>query len=158
MTTVSASNMLPSDETADYCYTMEVAVPLERIVAALTDDAEIVQWWTAVTASERTGDVIRLAMGGQWLAFIVERRADDEVTWTVTSCEMAPDWVGTEPTFTIRAGRGGASELTFRHVGLVPSLECFDMCRAGWGHFLPSLRQYLETGEGLPNEPRLVSA
>jgi len=153
MTTASAPSA-PADEMADYRYTMEVAVPLERIIAAVTDDAEIGQWWTAVTASEHTGDEIRLAMGGHWLSFTVTRRAANEVSWTVTTCEMAPDWVGTEPTFTIRSGPDGTNEITFRHIGLVPALECYDMCRAGWGHFMPSLLQYLQTGEGLPNEPR----
>jgi len=158
MSPVSSSSTVPADELADYRYTMEVAVPIERIIAAVTDDAEIVRWWTAVSASERNGDEIRLVMGDQSLTVTLERPAEGEVIWTVRSCEMAPDWVGTEPTFTIRPNDAGNNELTFRHVGLVPSLECFDMCRAGWGHFMPSLRQYLETGEGLPNEPRLVSA
>ncbi|MDQ2874979.1 MAG: hypothetical protein M3Y33_09385 [Actinomycetota bacterium] len=38
----------------------------------------------------------------------------------------------------------------FRHEGLSPQLECYDMCRAGWDQYLPSLRDYLETGTGTP--------
>jgi len=158
MTTPTTSSTVAADETADCCYTMEVAAPIARIIEAVTDETEIMRWWTAVSASERNGDEIRLVMGDQSLIVTVERPAEGEVTWTVTTCEMAPDWVGTEPTFTIRPNDDGTNELTFRHIGLVPSLECFDMCRAGWGHFMPSLHQYLETGEGLPNEPRRVSA
>jgi hypothetical protein len=30
------------------------------------------------------------------------------------------------------------------------ALECYDMCRAGWDQYLPSLRDYLETGNGHP--------
>jgi len=48
--------------------------------------------------------------------------------------------------------------IAFRHVGLRPALECFDQCRAGWNHFMPSLVQFLETGVGRPNEPRDASA
>ena len=158
MTSASPAPNPATAEAADYTYTMTVNVPPGRIIEAVTDETAIPQWWTAVGASERRGNEVRLEMGGQWLAFTVERPAEDEVTWTVTTCEMAPDWVGTRPSFSIRRGKDGNDELEFRHIGLVPSLECFDMCRAGWGHFMPSLHRYLETGEGLPNEPRLVTA
>ena len=143
---------------ASYSYTMRVEVPASRIVAAVTDAAEIMRWWTSVSGSERHGKDVRLKMGEQYLGFTVEQSSADEVTWTVTTCEMAPDWVGTVPSFSIRPNNDGTCDLEFRHVGLVPSLECYDMCRAGWGHFMPSLHQFLETGQGLPNEPRLQTA
>ncbi len=146
----------PSDN-ADYHYTMHIDVPASQIIEAITDETKIMGWWTAVSAAQRNGDQVRLEMGDQYLALTVEQPADGEVTWTVTTCEMAPDWVGTIPSFSIRAHGDDSCELEFRHLGLVPSLECYDMCRAGWGHFMPSLHQYLQTGQGLPNEPRLVT-
>jgi hypothetical protein len=68
------------------------------------------------------------------------------------------DWVGTKPTFSVRQNETGTRAVEFRHIGLRPALECFDQCRAGWGHFMPSLQQFLETGKGRPNEPRDPSA
>jgi hypothetical protein len=54
-------------------------------------------------------------------------------------------------------GQDGAGEpgtegcdLLFRHAGLSPQLECYDMCRAGWDQYLPSLRDYIDTGTGNP--------
>ncbi|HVA43523.1 MAG TPA: SRPBCC domain-containing protein [Acidimicrobiales bacterium] len=159
MTTPSAASSPIGVGPADYRYAMQLEVPVARIIGAVTDEIEIQAWWTSVSATERHGDQLRLAMGDQSLVFTVAHNPEDDVvTWSVTTCEMAPDWVGTKPTFSIRPDQDGNSELEFRHVGLVPSLECYDMCRAGWGHFMPSLRQYLETGQGLPNQPRLVSA
>jgi hypothetical protein len=32
----------------------------------------------------------------------------------------------------------------------VPALECYDLCRNGWNHFLASLQQLVETGRGTP--------
>jgi hypothetical protein len=58
----------------------------------------------------------------------------------------------------VRPTDDGGAALQFRHIGLRPALECFDQCRAGWGHFMPSLAQFLDTGEGRPNQPRDVSA
>ena len=58
----------------------------------------------------------------------------------------------------MRQNDDGTYAVEFRHIGLRPALECFDQCRAGWGHFMPSLHQFLETGDGRPNEPRDRSA
>jgi hypothetical protein len=33
---------------------------------------------------------------------------------------------------------------------LTPKLECFVDCKNGWDHFLPSLRQFVDTGVGNP--------
>ena len=47
-----------------------------------------------------------------------------------------------------------ASMLYFRHQGLTPELECFDMCHEGWTHYLDSLVSYVETGQGQPQPAR----
>lgn len=44
------------------------------------------------------------------------------------------------------------SKVIFTHQGLVPELECFDVCQTGWDYFLGSLKDYLETGKGNPFE------
>jgi hypothetical protein len=145
----------------DYTYEMQVHTPLPQIIEALTDDVVISHWWTAVTRSERRGEQARLFMGGDAPAVVVTIEhvpGTGEVTWTVTDCPVMADWVGTKPSFSVRPSADGTSSIAFRHVGLRPALECFDQCRAGWNHFMPSLHQFLETGEGRPNEPRDASA
>jgi hypothetical protein len=42
------------------------------------------------------------------------------------------------------------TELTFRHEGLRPSLDCYDSCSLGWDQYLRSLRSLAETGKGMP--------
>jgi hypothetical protein len=44
----------------------------------------------------------------------------------------------------------GRMRAAVRHEGLSPQLEFCDICRAGWDQYLPSLRDYLETGTGTP--------
>jgi uncharacterized protein YndB with AHSA1/START domain len=158
MTTRSPSVTAAS---GDYTYEMQVHVPPAQIIEALTDDTVISRWWTAVTRSERHGDDVQLFMGGDTpaMVFTVEHTpATSEVTWTVTDCAVMADWVGTKPSFAVQPSDDGTFSIAFRHVGLNPALECFDQCRAGWNHFMPSLHQFLETGEGRPNEPRDASA
>jgi hypothetical protein len=161
MTTRSAS--APHDTTAagDYTYGMQVHVPVAQVIEAVTDDTEIGRWWTAVTRSERHGDEVQLFMGGDGPAVVItveHAPGTSEVTWLVTDCPVMADWVGTRPTFAVRPNADGTCAIAFRHVGLRPTLECFDQCRAGWNHFMPSLHQFLETGVGRPNAPRDRSA
>jgi uncharacterized protein YndB with AHSA1/START domain len=161
MTTRSTS--APQDTTAadDYTYGMQVHVPVPQVIEAVTDDTVIGRWWTAVTRSERHGDEVQLFMGGDGPAVVVtvdHVPGTNEVTWLVTDCPVMADWVGTRPSFSVRPNADGTCAIEFRHVGLGPALECFDQCRAGWNHFMPSLHQFLETGVGRPNEPRDPSA
>ena len=44
----------------------------------------------------------------------------------------------------------GRTLLHFEHLGLVPDLQCWDVCNQGWNYFLPSLKQFAETGRGTP--------
>jgi uncharacterized protein YndB with AHSA1/START domain len=145
----------------DYTYDMRVQVPLPQVIEALTDDTVISRWWTAVSGSERDGAEVRLFIGdgAPFVFFTVAHAAGtNEVTWTVTDCAVMADWVGTQPSFSVQQDDDGTCTIEFRHVGLTPALECFDQCRAGWNHFMPSLHQFLETGAGRPNEPRDTSA
>ena len=100
-------------------------------------------------------------MGGEGPAVVItvaHATETGDVTWTVTDCPVMADWVGTKPSFSVRRNDDETCTIEFRHVGLSPALECFDQCRAGWNHFMPSLHQFLETGVGRPNEPREGSA
>ena len=160
MTTPSPSAPPVAAASDDYTYAMQVDVPRQQILSALTDDALIRRWWTAATRSERHGDDVRLFMGGDapLVDFTIEHAPGTGiVTWAVTAC-VVEDWVGTTPSFSVRPNSDETSIIEFRHVGLGPALPCFDQCRAGWNHFMPSLHQFLETGEGRPNEPRDPSA
>ena len=157
MTTRSAPAPSPATASDDYTYEMQVSAPLPQIIEALADGAGICAWWTAATRSERHDDEVRLFMGSgaPFVSFTVEHApATNEVVWTVTDCAVMADWIGTQPSFSVQQNDDGTRTIAFRHIGLRPALECFDQCRAGWNHFMPSLHQFLETGAGRPNEPR----
>jgi hypothetical protein len=147
--------------TDDYTYEMKVPAPLPQVIEAITDGTVISRWWTVVTRSERHDNEVRLFMADDApvVSFTVEHApGTSTVTWSVTDCAVIADWVGTKPSFLVEQNHDGTCTIEFRHVGLSPALECFDQCRAGWNHFMPSLNQFLETGEGRPNEPRDPSA
>ncbi|WP_434444574.1 SRPBCC family protein [Lentzea sp. E54] len=78
------------------------------------------------------------------------------VVWQVTDSDLSfvsepAEWTGSEIVFDIVPAGDGA-ELRFTHVGLVPDVECFDACSAGWSHYVNgSLRSLITTGQGLPD-------
>lgn len=63
------------------------------------------------------------------------------------------EWDGTDIVFEI-VRRGDQTEVTFTHVGLVPTFECYNDCSGAWGFYITdSLRKLITTGKGEPNEP-----
>lgn len=129
-----------------------VAAPLSDVLAALTTLDGLAGWWTLdVTGSPEQGGELTFRFSGPATVMRVEHvDPSGLVVWTCTASENVPDWAGTSVWFDLRPRPGGGTVLAFRHVGLTPELECFDMCLRGWDFHLPSLAAFAETGEGTP--------
>jgi uncharacterized protein YndB with AHSA1/START domain len=139
--------------TDDFRSTKTFAGAPDAVFSALTDIDALTGWWTPAAGDADTGDTLRFLMGDQEVVMRVEE-ADcaSRVRWSVLVCEPAPDWNGTSIIFDLEPV-GAGTELRFQHLGLNPSLECFENCQAGWTHFLASLVDYVDRGAGNPNPP-----
>ena len=79
-----------------------------------------------------------------------------KVVWHVTDSQInfvadTHEWDGTDIVFEI-ARKGDETEIRFTHVGLVPSIECYDGCSGAWGFYVnESLRDLIANGKGQPN-------
>lgn len=61
------------------------------------------------------------------------------------------EWVDTHIIFEINE-KDGKTQLVFKHDGLVPDYECYDVCVNGWSHYIQeSLYNLITTGKGQPN-------
>jgi uncharacterized protein YndB with AHSA1/START domain len=136
----------------DYQKTIRVQARPAALFDALTTASGLSAWWTEAAGSGATAGELKFFMTAPdpLLVHVDEATRPTSVRWTVTECSFEPDWVGTQPAFTITPVEEGASELEFRHHGLTNELECIDMCTRGWDHYMASLREYLETGHGNP--------
>jgi len=107
---------------------------------------------TPATGSGETGGELRFVMNAPepLVIHVDEATRPMSVHWSVTDCPFLPDWVGTRPTFSITPVDAATSELHFHHQGLSDELECIDMCTRSWNHYMRSLRDYLEGGQGSP--------
>jgi uncharacterized protein YndB with AHSA1/START domain len=132
---------------------VEFAQPAEAVFEALTTLRGLAGWWSPAAGSGvGTGDVLRLDHNGKG-TLVLEVDAVEQprfVGWRVRSYTLNEEWAGTGITFQIGPRAKGGAALAFRHDGLVPELECYERCSRGWEYFLPSLRDYVETGTGRP--------
>ena len=121
--------------------------PPEAVFKALTSAEAISRWWAPCTQTPDGG--LRILFGDAAVVIdVTAAQASRHVRWSVTVSEPLPDWVGTHIDFTLSPGRDGGTVLGFCHEGLTDQLECFDMCRAGWAQYLPSLVDYVDRDGG----------
>ena len=79
-----------------------------------------------------------------------------KVVWHVSDAELTffkdkTEWIGTDMVFEI-ARKGGKTELTFTHVGLVPTFQCYGDCSGAWGELVgTNLRNLITTGQNQPD-------
>jgi hypothetical protein len=137
---------------------VEFSQPPQAVFEALTTVRGLAGWWSpAVGGGAAAGDVLRLDHQGE-ATLVLDVEAVEQpgfVGWCVRSYTLNPEWAGTKIAFRIGSGSDGGAALAFRHDGLVPELECYDRCSRGWDYFLPSLRDYVETGVGRPFSKRV---
>lgn len=87
---------------------------------------------------------------------IVEFVPGEKVVWLVEENHFdftkdKTEWTGTKISFEI-AKKDGKTQLTFTHVGLVPTYECYKICSNAWGNYINgSLKDLIEKGKGEPN-------
>lgn len=87
---------------------------------------------------------------------VTEFEPGKRLVWHVTEgtlnfLQNKKEWVGTNIIFDI-AVVDGKTQLTFTHIGVKPSCECYDACSDGWHKFIDgNLKQFILTKQAQPN-------
>ena len=143
-------------KTEDFNCRITANVRAEQAMQAIS---HVQLWWAKDFAgsAEKAGDVFKVKFGETFVDFkITEFVRDARIVWTVTDCYLPwqndkTEWTGTNVIFEI-ATNGGESTINFTHQGLVPEVECYEMCIKGWtGYVTGSLLNLLTTGVGQPS-------
>ena len=121
-------------------------------------------WWGNVNNSTMTkiGDEFSIFFEEEteWRFKATALNKFDEVRWKRIYAKhsfsdlkgIKEEWLNSEIVFNFKKLNTDTIEIFFEHKGLTPELNCYEICNAGWTHFIStSLKQYLETGKGLPN-------
>lgn len=141
----------------NYSTEIKISATPEAVFRALT--SQIDQWWTeSSNKAGQIGDklVVRFEKTTCWQMIVTEASNNQLLVWQVLEAHHDLDniaekdeWKGTTIRWEISATNVG-SKLMLIHQGLVPELQCYDICQSGWDYFLGSLKRFLETGKGHP--------
>jgi hypothetical protein len=138
---------------ADIRHTIRTTATEDEVVRALLDPAHVKHWWSR-EAHMDDGCLVVSWSGHGWEVALETAWTPDRhtVTWRCLRSNMQDTdaWEGTTITFELHPEPAGGTRIEFVHTGYRDS-PCYDACVAGWAFFLgTSLRQYLETGQGVP--------
>ena len=87
---------------------------------------------------------------------IIELVPNKKIVWSVLDnyfkfTKDKSEWKSTKIIFDI-AKKDNKTEMRFTHEGLVPTYECYEICRDAWtGYIQKSLRNMITWGIGQPN-------
>ncbi len=134
-----------------------VAATAKQAYSALTSSID--KWWsTSAVQALETGQqfIVSFEENTSWELVVKSLSNNSNIVWQVISAHHnistlinKDEWLGTEICWVIEEGDLG-SKISLVHQGLIEKLSCYDICITGWEYYLESLRQYLETGKGLP--------
>lgn len=155
--------------TENYQLTLALKAEPMTVYRAITEESQVRLWWTPTcTMTRAVGGLCRFEFAKSYKVMMIETLTPGKaITWRCTEAFIdAPtvltkpnEWAGTRVKFRLAPIGDNFCELDFQHSGLTKMLQCWDLCEAGWNHFLgASLKSYIETGKGLPWSPSSPAA
>jgi plastocyanin len=114
-------------------------------------------WWAKnfKGSAKKLNDKFSVHFGDTFVDFkISELIPGKRVVWKVTDCNLhwikaKKEWNNTQVVFEI-SSENNKTKIDFTHQGLVPGVECYNDCEAGWnGHVTKSLVNFINEGKGI---------
>jgi uncharacterized protein YndB with AHSA1/START domain len=140
----------------DFATSVTIGRPSAEVFAAIRDARS---WWndsidgpTADAGDEFGFEIPGLHRTRMRVTDVVPNQ---RIAWLVVDnffafVEDQSEWIGDRIVFDV-ASEGDRTKVTFTQHGLVPELECYDVCSNAWVFFVQdSLRQLAEHGKGKP--------
>ena len=145
-------------ENQDYHATIMVSQAANEVFTAINS---VPKWWTEKLegSSGKLNDVFTVDFGDTNFVThkLIEVIPGKKIVWLVTDCYLSwftdkTEWKNTKMVFEI-AATGNQTQIDFTHIGLLPDLECFDICRKGWDQYVKdSLFKLITEGKGQPQK------
>ncbi len=142
-------------ENKNYHRTIMVNASVEDTMKKIS---QINLWWRKDFSgrAEKLKDTFTVPFGEpSFVDFIIsEFLPNEKVVWKVTDCYLhwfqdKKEWNNTEVVFEL-SEENSKTKIDFTHVGLVPEIECYDVCEKGWNGHINTLMEFINEGKGLP--------
>lgn len=147
-------------EKQNYMATIEVSQSANEAFKSIN---KVTEWWMENLEgnSEKLNDIFTVDFGDKNFVThkLIEVIPNKKVVWLVTDCYLSwfndkTEWTNTKMSFEISTTENG-SQIKFTHIGLVPGIECYDMCVKGWDQYIKdSLLKLITEGEGQPQKKK----
>ena len=157
------NDAIMNNKKQDYHQSITTNVSAEE---AFDKIGRVPEWWgTDFQGQARNvGDMftVRFQSGDNYTIKIVEVVPDKKVVWQVIdsirpSLKNKNEWTGTQIVWDISSQRNG-TQIDMTHVGLVPDIECYEVCSRGWNFLLQkSLLNLITENKGNPAAPAAVN-
>ena len=120
------------------------------------------QWWGKTDAPvNQINDEFTTSFAETFWKFrITLFEPDKKIVWTCIEAKhihsghegIEKEWLGTSVEWVLEEQADEKSTLlSFTHNGLVPELNCYDICYPAWEKFVTkSLKSFVESGKGMP--------
>jgi uncharacterized protein YndB with AHSA1/START domain len=134
----------------DIMHLVRIHAPSERAYEAITTADGLRQWWTRGAAIEpKIGAAGEFGFNGK--RFVAKVTVEElapctRVRWRVANAA----WPGHDIEFNLKEA-GNDTVLLFAHRGFPRADEALASATTRWGFYLLSLKQYLQTGKGMPH-------
>lgn len=141
---------------ADILHDFPVARPPAEVFAAVALPSGLDRWWTERSEGVPVpGAEYVLWFGPEydWRAVVTDVDPGRMIEWRLI--EALPDWAGTRVRIELEpAGEG--TQVRFGHLGWAGPTEHFRISSYCWAMYLRILTRYLEHGETVPYQQRLL--
>ncbi|HEX3140389.1 MAG TPA: SRPBCC domain-containing protein, partial [Rhizobacter sp.] len=139
----------------DILHRVGIKAPINEVYKAVATREGVAAWWTQhTTGDSKVGGALhfRFTSNGEEIGDIEMKvlalQPNQQVRWQTIGGPA--EWIGTQLSFDLRQD-GEYVILLFKHQGWKEAVEFMHHCSTKWAIFLMSLKQLVETGQGLPN-------
>lgn len=131
-----------------------IKAPIQTLYGAITQQKGLSEWWTRDTVAEPCeGTVAEFTFDDKYhnKMHIARLTPYSLVHWECIAGDK--EWVGTHITFALEE-QDSATILRFAHHEWKAETDFFAGCNYHWGFYMHSLKEYCETGKGIPHQER----
>lgn len=143
-------------------YTTKVSIngSSKQVFDAISNNVQ--EWWGNTDCSVKSiGDEFTTSFDSTYWKFkIIEFVPNSKIVWKCIDArhihaghdEIEKEWEGTFIEWNLEEVDKNETVLHFAHNGLVPALNCYEICFPAWERFVAqSLKSFVETGKGMPH-------